>query len=254
MMYVYARLTRTGLCNKLFPWARAVVYAHETGARIIAPRWVNLMRIGPWIRRERDKRYYINEFTNDGYCSNWFGIRPALCGATVFAGMESYFAPFLTQQPIVKAELRRIVNPKLVAAADEVGSERFIGVHVRRGDFVSGGISISDAWYIRAISVAREVAGDLPVKIFSDGNLEKLKGITSKVKNSVVMAAAPAVHDLLALSHSQVLVATSRSTFSMWAVFLGQMTSIWCDGKNVPTLYVDNKKPLICEEGSNEAF
>ena len=247
MSYVYAKLMRTGLCNKLFPWAQAVEYAHETGATMIAPKWVDLMRIGPWLRHERDKRYYFNEFTNVGYVSNWLGTRAKLGGTKVFSGMEGFFDSFLDNQPLVKAELRRIINSRLVDAVDKLRKEPFVGVHVRRGDFVTGGIGISDEWYIKAIGKARELVGDLPVKIFSDGDPQKLIGITAAVKDSIMMPTAPAIQDLLLLSHSKVLVATSRSTFSMWAVYLGQMPSIWSDVDLPPKMYVDQDKTILLE-------
>ena len=65
--YVYADLPRTGLCNMLFPWARAVLYARNHSLPLLAPEWVKLGRIGPWLRGERDKRYYFGQFTNEGY-------------------------------------------------------------------------------------------------------------------------------------------------------------------------------------------
>ena len=37
--YVYADLPRTGLCNMLFPWARAELYARDNAVKMIAPKW-----------------------------------------------------------------------------------------------------------------------------------------------------------------------------------------------------------------------
>lgn len=66
-LYAYPDVGRAGLCNMLFPWARAVLFSHTWQCPMIAPQWTNYFRLGPWLRRERDKRYYFNNFTNAGY-------------------------------------------------------------------------------------------------------------------------------------------------------------------------------------------
>ena len=199
-MLAFPKVSRTGLCNMLFPWARAVVYCHAHEVRMIAPQWTHFARIGPWLRGERDKRYYVNQFTNNGYVSNWLGLRPKVCPTKIFSGMDGFFEPFIDSQELIRQELWRIVNPRLATAAKAIGKERFIGCHVRRGDFVVNGQWTGDDWYIAAIKKARKLVGNLPVKIFSDSDSEKLKGITDAVNDSVVMPSGAAIQDLLSLS------------------------------------------------------
>ncbi len=248
-MFVFAKVNRTGLCNMLFPWARAVVYCHEHGLKMMAPQWTQFMRVGPWLRGERDKRYYLNQFTNEGYVSNWLGLRPKICQTKVFSGMDGFFDPFIDAQELIKSELWKIVNPKLAAVAKDVGKEKFIGCHIRRGDFVTIGQGLGDEWYIAGIREARRIVGNLPVKIFSDADAEKLKGITEVVDHSEVMPESAAVQDLLSLSLSQALVCTPGSTFSMWAVFLGQMPSVWAKSRSFPPkLYVGESRLILVDE------
>lgn len=248
-MFVFPQVNRTGLCNMLFPWARAVVYCHEQDLKMMAPQWTHFMRIGPWLRGERDKRYYLNQFTNEGYASNWFGLRPKICPTKVFSGMDDFFEPFIDAQDVIRKELWRIVNPKFATAAKDVGKEKFIGCHIRRGDFVTIGQGLGDEWYITGIKEARRIVGNLPVKIFSDANAEKLKGITEVIDQSEVMPESAAVQDLLSLSLSQALVCTPGSTFSMWAVFLGQMPSVWAKSRVLPPkMYVGDSKLILVDE------
>ena len=255
LMLVFPKVNRTGLCNMLFPWARAVVYCHEQDLKMMAPQWTHFIRIGPWLRGEQDKRYYLNQFTNEGYVSNWFGLRPKICQTKVFSGMEGYFEPFLDARALIKNELWKIVNPRLAANAKEVGKEKFIGCHIRRGDFVTIGQGTGDEWYIAGIREARRIVGNLPVRIFSDAEVEKLRGITDAVENSVIMPHCAAVQDLLSLSLSQVLVCTPCSTFSMWAVFLGQMPSVWAKSRPLPPkLYAGEPRLILVDADAREVL
>ena len=56
------RLGGAGLGNILFPWARALVYAQENSCIRIQTTWKNL-KIGTFLRKERDKRLYFDLFT-----------------------------------------------------------------------------------------------------------------------------------------------------------------------------------------------
>lgn len=251
MNYAYPIVGRTGLCNMLFSWAHAAVYCNKTGARMIAPKWTNFIRLGPWIRGERDKRYYLNSFTNMGYASRLLGLRTnwiarKLLGVKVFNGMAGFFDDLIDSHDIVVEELRKIVHPTIVRLSDNLASEDYIGVHVRRGDFVTNGQWISDDWYVNAIARAKELVGDLPIYLFSDGNVAELR---ERIKNTYpsvwIMPSAPAIKDVLTLSHSKCVVATSRSSFSMWAVYLGQMPSIWSSIERPPRLYIKKDLGII---------
>lgn len=231
---------RTGLCNMLFIWARAYAYCLQTGAKMLSPQWTNYMRLGPWFRGERDKRYYRNEFINAGYITGfrrWIVLLFAK-KVKVFKGWyQEYFEGLLEYREEIRKELIRIVNPAIVEKIKEIPVASFIGVHIRRGDFKSGGIGIGNDWYVKAIRQAQKIVGDLPIYIFSDAPREELEEIKNAFHRSVIMPFAPAIQDVLTLAQGRVLVATSRSTFSMWAVFLGQMPSLWSTIEIPPVMY-----------------
>lgn len=261
MIYANPIVGRTGLCNMLFIWARALVFAKESGATMLAPRWTNFFRLGPLLRCERNKRYYINEFTNKGYVG---GFKKRLVNlmhrhlpesemtrvsegdvVDFFGWSDDCFKNLIGYHGYIKESLASIVNPTLVSAADTFGAKPFIGVHIRRGDFVTNGQWIPDEWYRLGISKARDLVGQLPIRIFSDSSPDKLMGITSKFDDCEIMPKAPAVQDLLMLSKSKCLVATAKSSFSMWSVFLGQMPSIWSDEEPVPGMCADNRNAIV---------
>ena len=69
--YVYPRLSRhelfgirlggAGMGNLLFIYSRAIVYGKKNGLEMIWPTWTSI-HIGPYIRKEKDKRSYHNVF------------------------------------------------------------------------------------------------------------------------------------------------------------------------------------------------
>ena len=262
-LYANPVVGRTGLGNMLFPWARAEVCRKNHGARILAPQWVNVWRLGPWLRRERDKRYYLASFSNADYIhgiSRQFVLHTAghvdeadflerPRGGTEgrsrvidFHGMDNYFLPFLCEQAYVKERLYAIASSSILKQAELFPDEPFLGVHIRRGDFQRGDLAIEDTWYVRAIDQALRSMGkgreEFPVRVFSDAGPEALRFLTGQFPTVTVMDKAPALLDLLLLSRCRALVGTSRSTFSMWAAFLGQMPSFWCPCKVSPPFSV----------------
>lgn len=265
-LYANPMVGRTGLGNMLFSWARAEVFSRTQGARILAPQWVNMCRLGPWLRQERDKRYYLSSFSNAGYIKGLhrqfvlhavehageteFSERPRggdEGGARVvdFKGMDGFFAPFLSEQAYVKERLYSIASQAIQKHVERIPDQPFIGVHIRRGDFQGGGLAISDDWYVRAIDRAvRSTSkgnGVFPVRVFSDAAPGALRFLTDVFPNAEIMPKAPALLDLLLLSRCRALVGTSRSTFSMWAGFLGQMPSFWHPCEIPPPFSVSSK-------------
>ena len=251
-LYAYPIVGRTGLCNMLFPWARAVLFARRRGCAILAPQWTNFNRIGPWLRRERDKRYYISQFTNNGYIKGLkkIAISVKYCrkkineydenvsninsGIVVFRGLEGYFDGLIGHQHFLQKELYKIANEKIISSLNLL-PKKFIGVHIRRGDFISTGQGLSLDYYKRAIDEAFKIMQcDVPVLIFSDGSEDDLSCLRDS-PNVVFMPKATALHDLLALSMSSILVGTNHSSFSEWAAFLGSIPAIWDKNGRLPS-------------------
>ena len=96
------RLGGAGLGNILFPWARALVYAQENSCIRIQTTWKNL-KIGTFLRKERDKRLYFDLFTGEDGISGFkkFWLLNFSNKVKYFRGMENLFVPFKKLEPSI---------------------------------------------------------------------------------------------------------------------------------------------------------
>ncbi|MBI4954892.1 MAG: alpha-1,2-fucosyltransferase [Myxococcales bacterium] len=253
-VYGYPQMVRAGLGHMMGAWARCVVWSRKNGVPMLAPQWRQL-RIGPYLRRERDKRAYHKLFRSEGYVGGALRLLCLAIGRRVdedHAGdalqRRTSAAPTLVvfyedrgfdtlrdDHALLLHELLRITRPEYVRAA--FVDRPFIGVHVRRGDFTR---PPSDAdlragrrnqqtpieWYAAAVSALRRGLGaEHPVRLFSDGTEAELAPVL-RLPGVEFVAPRTAITDILSLSQARVLVA-SGSGFSQWAGFLGQMPSVW---------------------------
>ncbi len=258
----FMRISGAGLGNLLFPWARAVVVAKRFRLRLIWPTWPQL-----YLSRRLDiafeliKRHYIGYFTpTDEYVFGLKKMRILLSSRKmteedfnsnssdmntsngdwvfVFEGMKNLFRPVLGWHPLIKCELYKIVSRhhrNLIRTLPWPS----ISVHVRMGDLPSAPDTefvkenpwkcrLPLTWYINQIDKLRQQLGsNTPVYVFTDGSPWEM-GPLMKVKNLHIIRTS-AIADLLTLASSFVLV-TSGSTFSMWAIYLGQCPAIWFPG------------------------
>lgn len=247
----YPVIGRSGLGNELFPWARCTVWCEANGVPMLKPQFRQL-HIGPYLRRERDKRQYHLLFRNPGYVAGLkrfakvrFGRKVSegseedLRGATVwFTGMEGLFAPILGESDRVLTALRRMTRPELLPAAT---SRDFIAVHIRRGDFQpapseealrsgSWNYQLPIEWFLHGIAEARKVLGaTMPVVVFSDGTDEQVADVL-KLPGVTRASGKSAITDMLGLGQGRMLIA-SGSTFSMWGSYLGQVPTVWFPGQ-----------------------
>jgi len=163
-LYGYASLGRAGLGNMLFPWARCEIFCHQYRLAMLAPHWTK-PKIGPLLRGERDKRYYMGLFDNSSYIR---GLRrlillataarrpepavdsfqPPIAGASrksqllVFQGIDGLFAPLLPHRELVARRLweilsrqsRQLLLQQDFSVNDSGAPIPHITVHVRRGD------------------------------------------------------------------------------------------------------------------------
>lgn len=264
--YAFAQVGRTGLGNMLFPWARSEIYAARVGAKVLAPRWVQLMRIGPWLRSERDKRYYTRQFSNDGCIGGlrkWIllhtkakvpeeevhagGDASGEGKVAVFSGIREFFSPLIDHHELVVHRLREIMHPRLRPAARAGLDAKHIAIHIRRGDFnaATGEYPVPDAWYVTCLQQVREAIGEqAPALVFSDGRPEELEFITREP--SVELAdRQPAIVDIFRMSNANVLITTPWSTFSMWAAYIGQMPNLWSPRREVKPVMVHRPQAQI---------
>jgi hypothetical protein len=253
LLYGYPRLNRAGLGNLMLPWARCEVFCHRHQVPMLAPQWTQ-PKVGPVLRREKDKRYYIGLFTSAGYVRGlrrWglllrarrvseYGFDPSLAVETPtlveFSGLKDFFEPLLAHRDLIRRRVHEILSPRTCAILAAQRDDFAIGVHVRRGDkpplpagapLLNGIPGMPTEWFVGALKSIRRVLGfPAPARVFSDGSAEELRPILS-LSNVTLAPHNPAIVDMLMLARSRIVITTANSTFSQWAVYLGAMPSLW---------------------------
>jgi hypothetical protein len=260
---VYPQLPKAGLGNMLLVWARAILFAHINSLQVVAPAWGKFV-IGPYLRGERDKRYYGYLFSNKDYVSRLNYLLASLKNIhihdnPVLSKMEishlgsqtskfhlftfnklphwsDYFIDLQEHQPIIKDKLLSNIRPSVLAEISHRPAPQ-IGIHIRMGDFRAlkpeddftklGLVRTPFSWFTRVINAIRGIAGyDVPATIFSDGYDHELSELLN-LSNVSRASTASALSDMLTLSRSKLLITSSGSTFSSWASYLGQCPTIW---------------------------
>jgi hypothetical protein len=200
------------------------------------------IKIGTFLRGERDKRTYGDVLrcrsAEEWRC--WLTARTRASiserdfdgsqrGMTVqYSGLGSYFHDLTGHREL-------IANWLSLNVRGQIPPEPFdIGIHVRLGDFSAADpdAAVNNVrqpleWYRVAFDEARHILG-IPapsVVLFTDSNaVEVERGI--RVGPLVVDESENALLAISRLSRARLLIA-SRSTFSMWAAYLGGMPVIW---------------------------
>lgn len=237
----FFRLGGPGLGNLLFPIARAVVGSVKYRGAFINGTFPQL-KIGPFLRREKDKRFYSREFVSSPCkesikrlnlflgptaSEDEFALGEALSSVVVFTGLGEFFYPLTGFEDLLRSFFYEN-NRYQIANERKEG----IAVHVRLGDFApvtarnSGQANVQNSvdWYRGAISRARKIIGNKSrVILFSD---EPTKANILFPDLRIANESPNALSELLHMSQYDALVG-SNSTFSLWASFLGGGFSIW---------------------------
>ena len=271
--YAFAKVGHFGLCHSLLAWARAVVWASENNASIIAPSWLSIRgRIGPVIRGERDWRQYhklfhfpnyitgfqkfyllsnstfvlMNEradlISSENRCNNVF-----LFENLISNNEETFFHEIIGKQKLIKAELLEITKEKYHPIARD---EDFIAVHIRRGDFkkmssmqaIQNGAKntrIPTRWFASMLSEIRQfLKKDVQAVVFSDGAPEEISEML-RLSNVIYSEKKASITDLLDISNSKLLI-SSGSGFSMWGCYLGDIPRISFPGQKFCSVNIQN--------------
>lgn len=247
----FVRLGGAGLGNILFAWARAAVFARDYHCQLIWPTWPSI-KLGPWLRREPDKRFYGDLFCNDKSavgglkkmyklltCNRLKESEKESIGCedetiVEFTGFEGCFEELMYEYTFIRELIVRNLHPKNRAALEDDCSKA-LGVHVRLGDF--GRVPAEEAaagrhdsslpidWYVDMVNQVRRYAKDqIPVRVFSDGTNQELKPLLS-LPGVERKTYGTSIGDILGLSRFPLLIA-SGSSFSMWARYLGRANCI----------------------------
>ncbi len=278
-LYAYAALGRYGLAHSLGAWGRATVWAHRHEAELIAPFWLR-PRIGPYLRRERDKREYFRQFHAGDAISGlqrlWLLGRlpkidvgagwpdkeslPPMPVVVVFpnkmTGNEDSFYQLCDEGALLRSKLLAITRQRYVPAAVPGDS---VALHVRMGDFRAAAMSevlgatrnviLPLDWFSDRLHALRAGLGrEVPAIIYSDGSdadLEPLLALPSVVR----ARRREAIGDLLAMGQSAVVI-SSGSNFSLWGAFLGGAARLCHPAQMLAQMYSDPHREIESAPGS----
>lgn len=270
-LYGYADVGRFGLGHSLLAWARCEVWCRANGAEMLAPRWARL-RIGPYLRRERDRRNYFRYFTSDPYVTG--PTRLAVLASykriadpdasesarngrvlyvfrnSVAGNFERHFRNVFHHPALLRASLQRMTraqfHPQDVA-------ERAIAVHVRMGDFKpfdataalrgAHNMQLPLDWYINSLSAIRAELGEMhPAVVYSDGSDDSLSSLLS-MPNVSRAPDAPAVTHMLSMAYASAIIG-GGSNFSLWPAFLGQVPRLTYPGQSIVPIHCDQRRSV----------
>jgi len=268
-LYGIADLGRYGLGHRLLAWARCVIWCQQTGAQMLAPNWLGFP-IGPWIRKEPDKRLYFPLFRSDAYISGWRrmqvlmsasrvdalqladagpnqrGARVVVLKNAVSGDADRYFPTFLGHHELLLRELRRMTRPKFLPAANNVPH---IAIHVRLGDFLkvseaqikagAHNVRLPIEWYGDVLTGLRERLGStVPAVVYSDGSDDNL-GPLLAINNVMRAPGGTAITHMLSMSQAALLIGTG-SGMSLWASFLGQVPRVCFPGQRLLSAFSES--------------
>lgn len=232
-LHFIIRFRGSGLANCLFVYARALILANKHELEIINPSWIQF-NIGPYIRREKDKRHYNGLFDSFGIKNikkHWLLLTQKVFpentdpeisneGLIVVEGLKKYFADLHFKSDFIKKHLLGIVNKNTLDCYNSI-NKKFVGVHIRLGDYdLESRISL--IWYLEKLKfIYDNCDSEIEFLIFSDGSADELSEILN-FPNTKLVFFGSAIADILVLSKAKFIIA-SDSTFSAWGAYLGQV-------------------------------
>jgi hypothetical protein len=280
---VQAHLPYAGLGNMLLVWARAYVFAHLNSFPMEYPNWSDV-HIGPWIRRERTKRYYGSYFQSKNYQSKITSLAQNIFQGSLvhenplvqridlslyssqhrhvfsFDKMppwDDYFEEIKDYHIEVKKRLLDDTNPSLLSKLMKKSSPG-IAIHIRRGDYqkpkadddftVRRYVYTPIDWYVETLTAVRKIIGaDVPATIFSDGYSSEIQAVL-QLSNVSLSNETCALSDMITMSRSKLLIASAHSSFSAWASYLAQCPTLW------PSERASLYKPIFTGEVANSTY
>jgi hypothetical protein len=248
MIYVYPkfkarldigiRISGMGLANCLFIFARAIVIAHKTNAKLINPTWEQL-NFGTYLRREHDKRHYQGLFQVVGVrgLKKYYLINtlPTINENTVkklsalstekpllikVEGLQNYYQAFIEDRILVTNKILSSINTTLLQSLNEQCFSQTIGIHIRLGDYHASAKAALSWYAILLQKIDKITLQRFKFLVFSDGSTDELAPILCLNIDIERVYFGTSIADLVALSACSLIVG-SNSTFSGWASFIG---------------------------------
>jgi hypothetical protein len=248
--YVYAKLPRAGIGNKLLVWARALVFSRINNMPFFVSNWAEI-KIGPYLRMEKNKRQYFGYFNSENKLSffrkvilifvsktihdpalesiNQKGQKFSLYKFEKVPSWEDYFKGIRDDRDFIIESFFRMISKRCMNKVN-LSDAPVIGVHVRLSDFRDAksdeeigstcNLRTPLSYYAEVIKIIRKTfGGELPVTVFTDGHTEEIQRLL-EIPGVKLADKNPDIVDLILLSRSQCIVVSPMSTFSYWASFL----------------------------------
>lgn len=243
-MKIYCKIPKGGLGNKLFVISNALIYSRLINAKIVFIKSVEF-KIGPYLRREKNKRRYKNFFK---FNFNFF-ITPFQRNKII---NEPRFSDKIDKESIVifsKLPHWSILFDKIREYRNLCIEEIFnslsdpikliiksldtidVAVHIRLGDFkklqdsddfsLVGSTRSPRDYFLNNINRIKTINPEYKFFIFSDGYESELNWIL-KEENVFFYESINDIVDLYQMSKSKILITSAGSTYSYWAGFLGE--------------------------------
>ena len=267
--YGIARIGGPGLANCMFFAARAAVLAKKLNARLMRPTWERF-GIGQWIRKERDKRFYMGLFTKKEGIS---GFRKALLlatcrkmseeeanrskqGVVMVSGLRGYFSDLWADAGYVREYFQRNILPEAICKVPQE-LHHAVAVHVRLGDYPAR-CRTDMRWYVDAIHTVLHAWDEmgksqrLSIKVFSDGSDDELADLLA-IPGVERAEYGNALADMIAISRCRFLIG-SDSTFSGWGAFLGNVHCLFAHLHYGRPLFDSDKVLVTNDIGESSAW
>jgi hypothetical protein len=259
VFFAFPNVGKAGLGNGLFSWARAEIFAHSYGAKVLAPQW-NRFRLGTYLRREPDKRRYTKFFRSEKHVYGWRRLY-LLCKRRVdesafekslppcslgvgsrvieFYGLGDYFTPLVTSRQLIYERLLEMTVPQFRSTISPIP---YVAIHVRRGDITRQGFTQGELervnqytnldWFVEMAKklTNRRLPEGCKIIVFTDGSPDEVEPLVS-IPGVTLQPRQPAITDLWGIANAALLIASGYSTFSMWGSYLGRMPTIYAPGK-----------------------
>ena len=225
------RFSGPGLANCMFIAARAYILSKKYKCGFIEPTWMKFS-LGPFIRREKDKRIYSSLFKSLGIVGLQKAILLFRCNCLndksilKVSGLDKFFVELEENYDLVKGYIETIMKDEVVSSVELSQKElsNSVSVHVRLGDYVPR-LRIDVNWYKGLIENILKICPSQKFIIFSDGTDEELSPILN-LPNTERKFYGNAFADMYAISKSKLVIA-SNSTFSAWGAFIGRVPIIF---------------------------
>lgn len=249
----------TGLGNRLFPWARCIIFSNEESKPMLWPNWfhfrkASFLKGGINYKNSLGKILLFKNFHNNGAYINtfkkYFIKRKYAKDIAWFSGDGDFFADLQNHHAFIKDELFKIVHPNVLRQANLIETPKII-LNIRRGkdfsdakdksDYVlKGAIRTPLAWFKLSLLQIREMNGnDVPALIISDGNALDLQEILA-LPNVSLAKTNTAIADLVLLSDAKVILGSGGSSFTAWGSFLSKAITITIPGQSLQWFKVSN--------------